>query len=75
MAEKIQNELIKKTGAYDRGVKRANFHVVRETQMPSVLIEAGFIDNAAERAKLVLSSYQQKLAVAISSGIEKFFGV
>lgn len=72
MAEKIQNELIKKTGAYDRGVKRANFHVVRETQMPSVLIEAGFIDNAAERAKLVLSSYQQKLAVAISSGIENF---
>jgi len=43
--------------------------------MPAVLVEAGFIDNAKERAKLVLSSYQQKLAVAISNGIEKFFSV
>jgi len=71
-AEDIQSELIKETGANDRGVKRANFHVLRETEMPAVLVEGGFIDNAIERAKLVLDSYQEKLANAISTGIDRF---
>jgi N-acetylmuramoyl-L-alanine amidase len=75
MAEEVQKELIKETGAYDRGVKRANFHVIRETKMPSILVEGGFVDNAVERAKLVLDSYQQKLANAITKGIEKFFSI
>jgi len=71
LAESIQQELINETGANNRGVKRANFHVVRETKMPAVLVEGGFIDNTVERAKLILDSYQQKLANAISTGIDK----
>jgi len=74
LAESIQSELINETGANDRGVKRANFHVLRETEMSSVLVEGGFIDNAIERAKLVLDSYQQKLANAISKGINRILG-
>ena len=73
LAEEVQRELVRETGAYDRGVKRANFHVIRETKMPSILVEGGFLDNAKERAKLVLDSYQQKLANAITKGVEKFF--
>ena len=71
LAESIQQELINETGATNRGVQRANFHVVRETEMPAVLVEGGFIDNAVERAKLVLDSYQQRLADALSTGIDK----
>ena len=73
LAEEIHKELIAETGARDRGVRRANFHVVRETEMPAVLIESGYLDNAADRAKLLLKSYQEKIAQAIANGIEKFY--
>ena len=69
----IQNDLIKSTGAKDRGVKKANFHVIRETGMPAVLTEIGFIDNTTERNKLVTNSYQEKLANGITSGIKEYF--
>lgn len=72
LATELQKELVSETGAVDRGVKEANFHVLRETKMPSALLEAGFLDNAKERANLLLNSYQDKIAKAIASGIEKF---
>lgn len=75
LAEEIQKELIAETGAFDRGVKKANFHVIRETTMPAVLVEGGFIDNTVERAKLVLDSYQQKIANAIFKGINSFLNL
>jgi N-acetylmuramoyl-L-alanine amidase len=49
MAEKIQNALVG-VGFADRGVKEANFHVLRETKAPAVLIEIGFIDNSQDNA-------------------------
>lgn len=49
LAEKIQSALVK-VGFVDRGVKEANFHVLRETKAPSVLIEIGFIDNSSDNA-------------------------
>ena len=47
LAERIQKELVA-VGFANRGVKRANFHVLRETKAPAVLIEIGFIDNTAD---------------------------
>ena len=48
VADSIQKEVIKTTGAYDRKVKTEDFHVVRETKMPSALVECGFITNKQE---------------------------
>ncbi|EGQ26759.1 N-acetylmuramoyl-L-alanine amidase [Sporosarcina newyorkensis 2681] len=47
LAERIQKELVA-VGFTNRGVKRANFHVLRETKAPAILIEIGFIDNTAD---------------------------
>jgi N-acetylmuramoyl-L-alanine amidase CwlD len=71
-AESIQNNLIKETGATNRGVKTADFAVLRETNMPSSLAECGFISNQQESAKLSDSYYQDKLATAIANGIETY---
>lgn len=74
-AEEIQKEMIKATGAVDRGVKQANFHVLRETKVPSVLLEGGFLDHPTERAKLLQDRYQNTLANAISKAITSFFNL
>lgn len=73
LAKKIQVGLIDKTGAKDRGAKKTDFHVIRETNMPAVLAELGFITNPAERAKLVTDSYQNKLAQGITEGTVNYF--
>ena len=47
--------------------------MIRETQMPSVLVEGGFISNAQERSLLKSRDYQEKLARGIADGIDGYF--
>ncbi|WP_163215981.1 family 10 glycosylhydrolase [Clostridium thermarum] len=72
LASKIQDRLIKNTGAVNRGAKTANFHVIKETDMTAVLVECGFITNPTEEAKLLTSEYQYKIATAIGEGILQY---
>ena len=73
LAQKIQQSLVRKTGAYDRGVKRETFAVLRETSIPSILVELGFIDNQAEANKIKTNEYQEKLADGIVDGIVEYY--
>ncbi|MFJ1626549.1 N-acetylmuramoyl-L-alanine amidase [Marinilactibacillus psychrotolerans] len=74
LASRIQSNLISKTGAKNRGVKSANFHVIRETRMPAILLELGFMDNKNDLRKITNNNYQNKLAEAIVLGIDSYFG-
>lgn len=65
LAQKIQRNLIVSTGLVDRGVKTADFHVLRETNMDAVLIEAGFITNRDEIKLLRSETYRKAVAEAI----------
>lgn len=56
----------------DRGVKKSNFHVIRETDMPAVLIEAEFISNPDTRRFLKEPENQIVIARSIAEGIEKY---
>lgn len=56
----------------DRGVRQAGFLVLRESAMPSVLIELGFINNPTEAKYLSSSTGQRSMASAIFSGLEKY---
>ncbi len=56
----------------DRGVKKSLFYVLRYTQMPAVLVEAGFITNPEERERLMTPLYQEQLSLAVSSGIAAY---
>ncbi|RLC52252.1 MAG: N-acetylmuramoyl-L-alanine amidase, partial [Candidatus Cloacimonadota bacterium] len=68
----VENKIIGSCHSRDRGVKQANFYVLRGTFMPSVLIELGFITNKEEEKKLINSDYQDKLAKAIFKSIKEF---
>lgn len=56
----------------DRGVRQAGFLVLRESAMPSVLIELGFINNPSEAKYLSGSTGQRSMASAIYTGIKKY---
>ena len=74
LAKHIQDNMIKETGANDRGVKQnSRFIVIRETNMPAVLLELGFISNQREEANLKNSQYQDKLIRGILTGIDEYF--
>jgi len=57
---------------YDRSVKQANFLVLRETVMPSVLIELGFLSNKAEGRFLNTNSGQQMMSGAVAKAIKNY---
>lgn len=65
LAIKVNDELVK-IGFADRGVKVANFHVLRETKAPAILIEVGFIDNSDDNA--IFDANFEKIAQAIAKG-------
>jgi N-acetylmuramoyl-L-alanine amidase len=62
-------------GFPDRGQKQANLAVLRETNMPALLLEYGFIDNAKDAAKLADPDWIERLAQATAAGVASAFGL
>lgn len=72
LALDVQTSLIKETGATDKGISSATYYVLRNTTMPSILVEMGFVSNAAEAARLQTDSYRNKIAQGVFNGIVKY---
>lgn len=64
-AKLCQNEMVNTGKRRDMGVQQANFLVLRQTYMPSVLLEVGFISTPSEEVFLISNSGQEKLAKCI----------
>jgi N-acetylmuramoyl-L-alanine amidase len=71
----IHAEVMKVNQLKDRGQKKANFHVLRETNMPALLTENGFISNKQDANLMKDSTWQQKVAQGHVNGITKAFGL
>jgi N-acetylmuramoyl-L-alanine amidase len=69
LAQEIQFQLIEKTGRRDRGTPRDRFFVLRTAEMPSVLVEAGFISNDEEAGLLQNEEYLQRIVQGIANGL------
>lgn len=73
LAGYIQAYMIQETRLMNRGVKHANFHVIRATtRNPAVLVECGFVSNSAERAGMMSGLYRERIAVGVAKGILAF---
>ena len=68
----IQQQLVSATGSINRGVKFANFAVLRNNPVPAVLIEAGFISNAAEEKRLVNANFRRSAANAVAAAVKSY---
>ncbi len=72
LADAVLSRVIRRTEAVSRGVKKGNFYVIRETSMPAILVEGGFISNPDERSQLRTREYQEKIAMGIADGVDRF---
>ena len=74
---KLGDAMLGHIGAISRlhkgSVERANFAVLRNPDVPSVLVETAFISNPQEEQRLRSAAYQNELADALASGIKKYF--
>ena len=75
LAQCIHKHIMKGTKLKDRGVKSANFHVLRETKMVAALVECGFMDIKKEAELMKSSAYQKECAEEIVQGLCEYFDV
>jgi N-acetylmuramoyl-L-alanine amidase len=72
LANIVHKHLIKAMGLKDRGVKNGSLEVIRETTMPAVLLEVGFLSNKSDEEAMMSESVQTKAAQAIVDGIKEY---
>lgn len=69
LAASIHRHVVGETTTDNRGIRRRGYFVLRRTNIPSVLVECGFLTNPAEARLALQSSYRQRLADAIADGV------
>jgi N-acetylmuramoyl-L-alanine amidase len=70
---KVLGRMDNVTKLHKERVEQAGFAVLKSPDIPSILVETGFISNPEESRKLASSSYQKKMARAIHAGIKDWF--
>lgn len=75
LAKYIAKAVDSSTSLHNRGVKSARFYVLKGAQMPSVLVEVGFISNPSEEKNLKDPYYRQAVASAIAKGVLNYKNV
>lgn len=74
LARTIHNSILRNTDMRDRGVRRANFYVIKNTSMPAVLVETGFVTGREDAARLSNINTRNQIADAIADGILTYSG-
>ncbi|KTD52773.1 N-acetylmuramoyl-L-alanine amidase [Legionella quateirensis] len=73
MGGRVLNQLDNFTNLHNNKVEQAGFVVLKSTDIPSILVETGFISNPREERNLTSSAYQSRLSQAIFQGIKGYF--
>ena len=68
----IHAAVLSRVSVFDRGVRHARFHVLRDIKIPAVLLEGGFISDPAEGQRIATGNYRQQLGTAIAQGIQNY---
>jgi N-acetylmuramoyl-L-alanine amidase len=73
LAKKIQKQILRVSpGSPDRGVKQGRFYVIKNTRMPAVLVEIGFLTGRLDARRLEKNAHRKRLAYAIAKGILEY---
>lgn len=74
-AESIHNNVVSATSFIDRGVKKEDLFVLRDTDMPSVLLEVGYLTNPEEEQLMFNDEFQYIIAESICNGIKEYLEI
>ena len=73
LAKKIQKQILRVSpGSPDRGVKQGRFYVIKNTKMPAVLVEIGFLTGRLDARRLEKTTHRKRIAYAIAKGILEY---
>lgn len=72
LASAIHRNVLRASGSRDRGVRTARFYVLRQTSMPSALVEVGFVTGQEDAPRLATRSHRTLLADSIARGILEY---
>jgi N-acetylmuramoyl-L-alanine amidase len=72
LAQLVQNNLIRRTRTVDRSAKYARFYVIRNSTLPAILVEGGFVSNAEERNRMKSGWFREAIAQGIVDGIQSY---
>ncbi|GIP63079.1 hypothetical protein J32TS6_16340 [Virgibacillus pantothenticus] len=75
LARAIHPSIVGAMGLRDRGIKSANFHMVRESRMPAILIEGGFMDSTIDIVKMRNNSVMDQTGKALANAIAAHLGL
>lgn len=75
LAKAVHTRLLKAYGLSNRGLKKENFHMLRESKMPAILIEGGFMDSTIDIKKLRDNNVLDAAGKAIAEGVAEYFNL
>lgn len=75
LAKAVHSGYVQAMGIKDRGIKTANFHITRETDMPAILLEGGYMDSSIDIKKMRNDTILNNSGIAIADGIAKHFNL
>jgi len=74
-ARLVHRYVVEAAGLPDRNVRQANFKVLRDTTMPAVLLEIGYLSNERDEKLMLSESFQNKVAASIVDAIKAYFQI
>jgi N-acetylmuramoyl-L-alanine amidase len=72
LAHLVQQSLVRNTRTVDRNAKFARYYVIRNSSLPSILVEGGFVSNEDERERMKSGDYREAIAKALAEGIDRY---
>lgn len=72
LAQCVHASMLQRVRTINRGVKSARYYVIRNTTIPAILVECGFVSNASERSRMKSAWYRDSLARGIADGILRY---
>lgn len=72
LAQFVQKSLVRQTRTVDRNAKFARFYVIRNSKLPAILVEGGFVSNETERTRMKSAYFREAIARGITDGIQRY---
>lgn len=72
LARYVQSSLVRLTRTVNRNAKFARFYVLRNSKLPAILVEGGFVSNEKERNRMKSAYFRESIARGIAEGIQRY---